>query len=313
MEEIEEMEEIGAILSYQQTGSNRMDKSSEDQRVIFFSAEDQSNKRVIKTSEDEANDCISACMAVICCPLFCACLPLVLMQEFCCPDDETEENDFGGQKQNHEEHILSQLKSFQKSQYIRPDIYMNRMPEKPSELTKQEEDLIFQALDKEFDAYISDLDPDTMTHEEKDSNKNAFIEVFFNGGPVAFPDGMDYVVCNEHTMLSWYQRRRSTNETPYLQEVGRNSVDSVPEYVGEIDEFRSAPNNIATIVNESKVTYTTQVTDQPSLITSGQEKLATAYALSTSKSDDYNSRNPDPYSDYSSRNPDPYGASNTYV
>ena len=87
------------------------------------------------------------------------------------------------------------------------------------------QDLIFQALDKEFDAYISDLDPDTMTHEEKDSNKNAFIEVFFNGGPVAFPDGMDYVVCNEHTMLSWYLRRRSTNETPDLQEVGRISVD----------------------------------------------------------------------------------------
>jgi hypothetical protein len=65
-------------------------------------------------------------------------------------------------------------------------------------------------LDKEFDAYISDLDPDTMTHEEKDSNKNAFIEVFFNGGPVAFPDGMDYVVCNEHTMLSWYLRRHLT-------------------------------------------------------------------------------------------------------
>ena len=84
--------------------------------------------------------------------------------------------------------------------------------------------------------------------------------------------------------------------------------------MGEIDEFQSVPNNIATIVNESKVTYTTQVTDQPSVITSGQENLATAYVLSTStsKSDDYSSRNPDPYSDYSSRNPDPYGASNTY-
>ena len=45
-----------------------------------------------------------------------------------------------------------------------------------------------------------------------------------------------------------------------------NKSDSVPEYVGEIDEFQSAPNNIATIVNESKVTYTTQVTDQPSAI-----------------------------------------------
>ena len=73
------------------------------------------------------------------------------------------------------------------------------------------------------------------------------------------------------------------------------------------------PNNIATKVNESKVTYTTQVTDQPSVINSGQENLATACVLSTSKSDDYNSRNPDPYSDYTSRNPDPYGASNTYV
>ena len=83
--------------------------------------------------------------------------------------------------------------------------------------------------------------------------------------------------------------------------------------MGEIDDFQSAPNNIATIVNESKVTYTTQVTDQPSFITSGQEKLAIAYVLSTSKSDDYNSQNPDPYSDYSSsRNPDPYDASNTY-
>ena len=85
--------------------------------------------------------------------------------------------------------------------------------------------------------------------------------------------------------------------------------------MGEIDEFQSVPNNITTIVNESKVTYTTQVTDQPSVITSGQENLATEYVLSTStsKSDDYSSRNPDPYSDYSSRNPDPYGASNTYV
>ena len=83
--------------------------------------------------------------------------------------------------------------------------------------------------------------------------------------------------------------------------------------MGEIDEIKSAPNNIATIVNESKVTYTTQVTDQPSGITSGQENLATAYVLSTSKSDDYSSRNPDPYSDYTSRNPDPYDASNTYV
>ena len=36
--------------------------------------------------------------------------------------------------------------------------------------------------------------------------------------------------------------------------------------MGEIDEFQSVPNNIATIVNESKVTYTTQVTDQPSAI-----------------------------------------------
>ena len=52
------------------------------------------------------------------------------MQQCCCPDDEKEENDVEGQNQNHEEHILSQ--------YIRPDIYMNRMPEKPSELTKQE-------------------------------------------------------------------------------------------------------------------------------------------------------------------------------
>ena len=83
--------------------------------------------------------------------------------------------------------------------------------------------------------------------------------------------------------------------------------------MGEIDEFQSVPNNITTIVNESKVTYTTQVTDQPSVITSGQENLATAHVLSTSKSDDYSSRNPDPYSDYSSRNPDPYDASNTYV
>ena len=53
------------------------------------------------------------------------------MQQFCCPDDETEENDVGGQNQKYEEHTPSQ--------YIRPDIYMNRMPEKPSELTKQEE------------------------------------------------------------------------------------------------------------------------------------------------------------------------------
>ena len=36
--------------------------------------------------------------------------------------------------------------------------------------------------------------------------------------------------------------------------------------MGEIDEFQSVPNNIATIVNESKVMYTTQVTDQPSVI-----------------------------------------------
>ena len=67
-------------------------------------------------------------------------------------------------------------------------------------------------MDKQFDDYLvgEGLDPDTMTQEEKDSNKNAFIEVFFNGGPVAFPDGMDYVVCNEHTMLSWYLRRHLT-------------------------------------------------------------------------------------------------------
>ena len=57
------------------------------------------------------------------------------MQQCCCPDDEKEENDVEGQNQNHEEHILSQ--------YIRPDIYMNRMPEKPSELTKQEEVLYY--------------------------------------------------------------------------------------------------------------------------------------------------------------------------
>ena len=110
--------------------------------------------------------------------------------------------------------------------------------------------------------------------------------------------------------------RSHSNETPYLQEdrsesninvQNPNKSDSVPEYVGEIDDFQSVPNNIATIVNESKVMYT----DQPSAITSGQEKLATAYVLSTSRSDDYSSRNPDPYSDYSSRNPDPYDTSNT--
>ena len=86
------------------------------------------------------------------------------------------------------------------------------------------QDLIFQALDKEFEDYISDLDPDTMTQEEKDSNKNAFIQDFFPEDTLAvmFPEGM---VCYKHTMLSWYLRRHSTNETPDLQEVGRISVD----------------------------------------------------------------------------------------
>ena len=81
-------------------------------------------------------------------------------------------------------------------------------------------------MDKQFDDYLvgEGLDPDTMTQEEKDSNKNAFIQVFFPDDTLAveFPEGM---VCYKHTMLSWYLRRRSTNETPDLQEVGRISVD----------------------------------------------------------------------------------------
>ena len=199
-------------------------------------------------------------------------MPLLLLQCCCSPGDEKEENDVEGQ--NQEEHMLSQ--------YIPPDI--DRMPEIPSDLTR--------------------LDNLSNFNDNKQVERNSPIP----------------------NLRKSVEDLRHSNETPYLQEVGRNSVDrsesninvqnpnksdSVPEYVGEIDDFQSVPNNIATIVNESKVTYTTQVTDQPSAITSGQEKLATAYVLSTSRSDDYSSRNPDPYSDYSSRNPDPYDTSNT--
>jgi hypothetical protein len=80
------------------------------------------------------------------------------------------------------------------------------------------QDFIFQALDKQFDDCLvgEGLDPDTMTQEEKDSKKNEFTQALYPAGytgAIAFPDGM---VCNKHTMLSWYLRRRGTNETPDL-------------------------------------------------------------------------------------------------
>ena len=84
---------------------------------------------------------------------------------------------------------------------------------------------IYGALDKEFVDYICDLYPGAlMTQEEIDSNKNAFIQLFFpeDSQAVEFPCGM---VCNKHTALSWCLHRHSTNETPDLQEVGRISVD----------------------------------------------------------------------------------------
>ena len=58
------------------------------------------------------------------------------------------------------------------------------------------QDVIFQALDKQFDDYLvgEGLDPDTMTQEEKDAKKDAYTQALYPGAE-ASPDSM---VCLFH-------------------------------------------------------------------------------------------------------------------
>ena len=66
---------VGVIVTIYKC-TRALDKSSEEEsnNSVNKSAEDQSKNRVDKSSEEESNDdCISACLAAIWCPLFCAC------------------------------------------------------------------------------------------------------------------------------------------------------------------------------------------------------------------------------------------------